>query len=406
MFIFNKISDLLSTLHKEGKLIDIIFGTQRKSIKYDDLLNYDYEPQRIDELLQKNILIKSGSYIELNSDLRDFFEKFTDNYKEINTDYTTGIIRDIRENLEYFTNETKSEKKQDYLNKIKRNLRNIGTDILRNINNIRNYHENEIITEQNFRITKIKLENLDKRKKEVDTLINELKNLLREDSLDFFVKTSNDSDMLNIITDLHKKLSVAQKNWIDITQKILVYINQIKLQSELTKKIIELKKLKDELVLRSSSDFEKVIGNEISLFFQPELRYSTKLSISNLQTDEGLEIIEKVNKKKKRKLLLISEDNNPIEEDFFDAKSEEKQIINLQKLQLAFNSQSKNLFDFLIDYNFNSELSVNEKITLFCQFASQFSDEIQFTDKYSTFINSNKEISSFNSIEYAVILPK
>lgn len=406
MFIFNKISDLLSTLHKEGKLIDIIFGTQRKAVKYDDLLNYDYEPQHINELVTKNILLKSGSYVELNSDLRDFFEKFTDNYKEINTEYTAGIIRDVKENLQYFTNETKTERKQFYLDKIKRNLRDVGSDILRNINNIRDYHENEIITEQNFKLTKIKLENLDKRKKEVDILINELKSLLKEDSIDFFVKTANDSEMLNIVVDLHKKLSVAQKNWIDITQKILVYINQIKQQSELTKKIIELKKLKDELVIRSVSDIETIIQNENALIFQPELRFSTKLSIANLQSDEGIEAVEKVNKKQKRKLLLISEDNSPIEDDYFDANIEERQVINLQKLMRAFNSQSKNLFDFLIDYNYNTEFTVNEKITLFCRFASQFGDDINFTEKYSKFINTEKDINHFNSIEYAVILPK
>jgi len=406
MFLYNKISDLLSTLHKEGKLIDLIFGTQRKAIKYDDLLNYDYEAQHIEELIRKNILIKSGSYVELNSDLRDFFEKFTDNYKEINTDYTAGVIRDIRENLQYYTNENKTEKKQDYLSKIKRNLRDVGNDILRNINNIRDYHENDVITEQNFKLTKIKLENLDKRKNEVDTLISELKILLKEDTLDFFVKTSNDNDMLQIIVDLHRKLSVAQKNWIDITQKILVYINQIKLQSELAKKIVELKKLKDELVIRSATDFDTILQNDNSLFFQPEIRFSTKLSLSILQSDEGIELIEKVNKNKKRKLLQISEDNQPIENDYFETKTEEKQIIDFKKLKFAFNSQNRNLFDFIIDYKFNADLSINERITLFCQFASQFSDDINCTDRYSLFSNPVRDVNSFNTIEYAVVLPK
>ncbi len=405
MFLFNKISDFIALLNKERKLIDIIFSTQKKAVRYDDLLNFDYEAHRIEELIEKNILIKSGrDNIELSSSLRDFLDKFTDNYKEINTEYTEWIIRDIRENFDYYEKENKYEEKQIYLNKIKRNLRDIGQDILQNINNIRDNVENVIATEQNYKLKKIKLENYDKRRKKINVLMNDITELLKKDNWKFFIKTSGDNDLLQIVANLHKKLSVAHKNWIDITQKIIVYLNQVKLQTELTKKIIKLKELKNELILRTTSNFETIIQNETSLFFQQDLRFSTKPSLAFLETENGIELIENINSKKKRKLLNIKSDETPIENEFFNENTEEKQRINMEKIKLSFNSQSENLFDFLIDYKYNMNMPINKRITLYCQFASQYSDDINITEKYNIYNNTNNE--EFNTIEYAVILPK
>jgi hypothetical protein len=59
-------------------------------------------------------------------------------------------------------------------------------------------------------------------------------------------------------------------------------------------------------------------------------------------------------------------------------------------------SRGGDLFDFINNYNFEKELSFEEKVTLFCKLASQFRDDFSISDTYSKIEN----------IEYALITPK
>ena len=101
MFAFNSIKDLISTLYKEREIIDFLFSKRKNSVKYDNLLEFvSFEEEKLTSLIEKNILVQFGSTVDLNQDILDFLEKFTDSIEEINYEYTSGLIRILKENIQ------------------------------------------------------------------------------------------------------------------------------------------------------------------------------------------------------------------------------------------------------------------------------------------------------------------
>ncbi len=71
-------------------------------------------------------------------------------------------------------------------------------------------------------------------------------------------------------------------------------------------------------------------------------------------------------------------------------------MINLEEIRNEFVGTSDNLFNFILNYDFLKEVDFNERVTIFCQVASQFELELKFENEYQ----------KNNGIEYALIYPK
>ena len=150
MFNFDTITEFIEILHKNRKIIDFMFKKRKRTVSYENLMAYaDYRQEKIDFLIDENILLQSGNTIELNDELIDFFEKFSNATEDINNEYTDGLIADLRTRTEIFAEEKSPDKKDEYLLKIKSILRKIGNNILENINKIRANINDVYATEQN-----------------------------------------------------------------------------------------------------------------------------------------------------------------------------------------------------------------------------------------------------------------
>ena len=175
MFAFNSIKDLISTLYREREIIDFLFSKRKNSIKYDNLLEFvNFEEEKLISLIEKNILIQFGNTIDLNQDILDFLEKFTDSIEEINYEYTSGLIRILKENIQNWELEKRPTKQNEYLLKIKRNIGNVGKDVLRNVTTLRGSVEDVFATEKVFSIKKSKLQEYDNKRKNLDELLEQI----------------------------------------------------------------------------------------------------------------------------------------------------------------------------------------------------------------------------------------
>jgi len=85
-----------------------------------------------------------------------------------------------------------------------------------------------------------------------------------------------------------------------------------------------------------------------------------------------------------------------ISDELLENSVEEEIMINLEEIKNRFIATSDNLFDFIINYDFLKEVDFNERVTIYCQMASQYELELKIENKYQ--IN--------NDIEYALIYPK
>lgn len=397
MFAFNSIKDLISTLYKEREIIDFLFSKRKNSVKYDNLLEFvNFEEEKLTSLIEKNILVQFGSTVDLNQDILDFLEKFTDSIEEINYEYTSGLIRILKENIQNWELEKRPNKQNEYLLKIKRNIGNVGKDVLRNVTTLRGSVEDAFATEKVFSIKKNKLQEYDNKRKNLDDLLEQIDSFFRESTWEYFIKMVQDDELNQIILKLDRDIIIARQNLIDITQKILDFINRIRQDSQIFKHIQKVKILKDQLLLAEKSNFIDVISKDNSLQFQNEIRFSTPLSLDYIQSEDAYNILLRISYKLKKSINIDEKSSGIIRNEFLNGKDKNHYVVDTNKLKESFLSRGGDLFDFINNYNFEKELSFEEKVTLFCKLASQFRDDFSISDTYSKIEN----------IEYALITPK
>lgn len=398
MFNYDSIKEFIEILYRERKIIDFLFTKRTKSVSYENLMSFvDYDSDKIEYLTDEEILLRTGNTIELNDELKEFFEKFSNATEDINNEYTDGLIKDLQTKTELFTAEKKPDKRDEYLLKIKSALRKIGKNILGNINQVRKNISNDFVTEKSYKIKKIKLDDYERKTKQIEGLINNINKLLKSSDWEYFVKIADDNVLLYIITDLRKDISLAWINFGDITQKIIDFHNQIRTQSDFYKKLQKIKNLKDKRILSENSNIEQILLDENSLLFSENQRFTTQLSIPYLQSDEAYFLLQKAKQTYRQKVTLIRK-KAAGELSGESLKKKEKNVLTVSpaNLKQLFTATNDELFNFINTFNFEQELTLEQKATLFCKIASQFGDELQHTG----------EFIEFEDVEYAVIKPK
>lgn len=389
------INDFIEILYKNRQILETLFQRRQKSVYIEQvlpLLNYDNE--KIDFLVENEILFKIGNTIVINDIIKDFFEKFTNATEDINNEYTEGLLRDLKAKIEIFNEQRSIDKKDEYLLKIKTDLRKIGQNIHSNVNQIRKNIYEAYITEKNIKIRKIILDENDRKAHQIEKLISAIQDFIKSNEWEFFRKNAEDNTLEYIVTNLFKSINVAWRNLTDIIQKIIDFHNQIRLQSETFKKLQKIKQLKDNGTIKEYTNIESILIRENALFYNEQQRFNYNISVPFLQSDEGYYVIVKAREKIKQQNTIIKP---KIATEVLELTSEKQEqnllSINPLKIKQQFLSGSGELFDFINNYEFEQNLSFEEKVTLFCKIASLYNTEFSHTGDYKM----------FNDIEYAVI---
>jgi len=398
MNTFNNIKELLSALKREEKLISEMF-TKRKALDYK--FNYaldvvDNEEDRIKYLIERSVLRENGNYIEIDDLYIEFFEQVLDINEEINLSYINENIKIIKENILYYFNENNEQRKYGYLKGIKKTLRKIGIITLKSVIDLRRNVDNTFKNEANYTNKQLKLENLDTKRTIIKSLIKQTLLLINEEELTFF-NTATDEELYQTIINLKYNLRESSHNLIEIEKQIIDYLNQIKLQGKFIEKIRKLKYLKDQFLIESETNLKNILSTKTDVVFEKRSFEPLKLSIDFLREDENVfSIIKKVAKKHldRKQFKPILADN--ISNEFLTNSVEEEIMVNLEEVKNHFIATSDNLFNFIINYDFSKEISFDERVTFFCQIASQYETELIIENRFE-----QKE-----SVEFALIYPK
>jgi hypothetical protein len=398
MNTFISIKELLSTLVREHKLLTEMFEKRKTlSYKYDLALEMvDYNEERIQYLISHSVIRQNGSFLEIEEQFKDFFEQVLEVNEEINTSSINSNIQNVKENILYYLKENNEIRKYDYLRKVKNALRKIGNITLRNVVDLKRNIDNTFKNEPNYKVKKAKLENLDKKRIDINSFIEQTYQLISEEELSFF-KSALDDELSRVITQLKLQLNECRHNLIEIQKQIIEYLNQIKYQSGVIEKLRQLKYLKDQFTIRADTDIDKVILKNDDVIFEANPAYPLKLSLEYLQSDNDaytsiLRIAKRIKSLVKIKLPLAGKISN----EYLQLNVEEEIQINLEEVRNSFIASGNNLFDFVLAYNFEKELSFDEKVTVYCQLISQYDSSFALTEKYS----------SQQEIEYAMVYPK
>lgn len=396
MKTFSNIKELVSTLNREEKLLSEMF-TKRKSLNYK--LNYalemvDSNEDRINLLLQLSVIRENGGFLEIDDQFLEFFEQVLDVNEEINLSYINDNIKSIKENINYYFNENSDNRKYAYLKFIKKTFRKMGLITFRSVVDLRRNIENTFKNESNYKNKQLKLESLDQKRTVVKDLITQTLSLINNEELTFF-KTATDEELNKIIKDLKHNLSECNHNLIEIEKQIIDYLNQIKYQGRFLSKLRKLKYLKDQFRIESETDIKQVLSERKQVIFEKRISEPINISIDYLRDDEIVSsIIKRLAKRNSDKLNYCPEVAENISDEYLGNSIEQEVMINLEDVRNHFLATSDNLFNFIVNYDFSKEVDFNQRVTIFCQMASQF--EFSFENEYRT----------ENGIEYALIYPK
>jgi len=398
MNTFTSIKELLSTLQREIKLLTEMFEKRKLlSYKYEMALEIvDFNEERIQYLINHSVIRQNGIFLEIDDQFLHFFEEVLEINEEINIFSINMNIQNVKENILYYLKENSENRKNNYLRAVKNAIRKIGIITLRNIVDLKRNIDNTFKNEPNYKVKKAKLEILDQKRIDINNLIEQTYRLINDDEQTFF-KSAIDDELTNVLNYLKLQLNECRHNLIEIQKQIIEYLNQIKYQSVVIEKLRQIKYLRDQFTIRASTNIDQLIENRNLVIFEANPVYYIKLSLDHLtDNDEASLSIKKVAAKQKTTKKITFNLAPDITDFYLHPATEEEIQINLEEVRNGFLASGNQLFDFVLSYQFEKDLSFEEKVTVYCQLVSLYESSFDITDQFD----------SNNEVEYAIVYPK
>ena len=396
MTLFKNIKEMLKTLNGAQDLLSEMFEKRNAfSYEYEMGVSFFNDATKIDKLIEQEIIIKNGIYIEIDEKYLKFFEVILEVNEQISTAFITDTISKIKESIIYYFSENKEEKKYTYVRKIKSSLQEIARIINRSIIDLNRNIENTFKTETNYQIKFSKLQDFDEKRNQIKTLIEKTNDLIKEEEKTFF-SIATDNELSEIVNKLALQLGEARTSILETHNQIIKYINQIKYNTQLIEKLKQVKYLKDQFELKSKTNFVAVLEQDNALFLQRKPTFSTRISLSYLQTDEGRDLTEKIAKKFKNKTKIQKKIAQNISNEYLQTEVKKEYFLDLEEVKRGFMASGNNLFDFVRLYDFKEKLDFGEKMTVFCRLVSSYEKEFIITDTFKT----------IDEVEFALVYPK
>lgn len=390
---FRTIEELVKVLDREKTLFRDMFE-RRKSFAYrtDIAMEVvDYRRERIQYLIDHGVIHENGDFLEMEDLYVQFFEEVLDMNEEISVSSVKEYLDSLKENINYYLQETNENRKNQYQSNVRKTLRRIGLRTLKNIIDLKRNVDTAYKQEPNYKIKKSRLANLDEKRKGIKVLIKECERMMEDEGV--FFKIAADPEMQRTTMDVRNDFTEADHNLLEIEHQIIDYINQIEQQSLLFKKIRKLKYLKDQLTWREDTNIVRIIEGKNPLWMEKRPYNRIFLSLDMLRgSEEAYSIIRKIAGRTIVRRLARTE-ADPLDETYMHNSIEEVNAVNMTELWNAFKAQGNHLFAFIKDYSYKQQHTLGDYIILYCQMATLHSEELRITDDYE----------QYDKIEYALI---
>lgn len=408
MYIFRSIHEIINTVAAARGLLAEMFEKRKiLSFRYSDALALLKDDEnRLKLLIEKEVIHQNGNFVELDARFMDFFELLLEANEEINTAVIDENIEYLHELMDYYLKERIATRKASYVRNIKITFQKIARTTIRNIMNLQTSIDNAFKHEPTYQIKIAKLENLDKKRINIQQLIDTTENLILHEERQFFQQATDD-ELNRILLELRRELQLSAHSLIRAQQDIINYLNQIKSQVILVEKIRRVKYLQDQFELRAKSNLAEVLEREHSILLEGTAPSSFKLSINYLNTDEARPIILKVMKNLQHRETIRSNEAGAFSDEDLASQSMYQETISLEETVGNYiqaqteamwkdaTAQPEDLFSFLMRYPFRQEVSEEERTTLFCQIVSLYESQFRISEEFGIYKN----------YEYARIYP-
>lgn len=371
---------------------------QRKTIavKYDDALEtLDGDENKLKLLITYGVIVKTGDSLELDDAYQRFFEEVLSVNEDINISSVKMYIDKLNLGINSYLAAENNTRREGFLREIRHTFKSIDNATCRNVIDLKRNVDDTYKQEPNFKIKELRLKDFDEKARLIGELIHQTERVMDEQTI--FFSTAADYGLKQTVSEVREGLRESAHGLIAVTAQIIDYLNRIEYQSRLVKRVRQLKYLRDQFMIEQATNVKELMAQTDAVWMERQPKYITRVSLDFLHNeDTALDILDNIRRRLSKKANIKSRLAEKIDISYLEEQTETTRAFNHQELLNGFLAQSSDLFYYVWNYSFTDSLDKELRLVLFLQMASQYPDQMHYTD----------EIKTIDNIEYPIIYPR
>ncbi len=397
MAIFRSIKELTRALQQGSKLLGNMF-LQRKTVgvKYDDALDtLDGDENKLKYLITYGVVVQMGDSLELDDAYQRFFEEVLAVNEDINISSVKMYIDKLNLSISSYLEAENNSRREGFLRDIRHTFKNIDNATQRNVIDLKRNVDDTYKQEPNFKIKELRLKDFDEKARVIGELIHQTERVMDEQTI--FFSSVSDYGLKQTISEVREGLRESAHGLIAVSAQIIDYLNRIEYQSRLVKRVRQLKYLRDQFMIEQATNVKELMAQTNVVWMERQPKYTTRVSLDFLRNEDiALGILDNIRQRLTKKASIKSRLAEKIDKAYLEEQTENTMAFNHQELLNGFLAQSSDLFHYLWNYSFTETLDKESRLVLFLQMASQYPDQMLYTD----------EIQTIDNIAYPIIYPQ
>ena len=397
MATFRSIKELTRALQQGTKLLSNMF-LQRKTIavKYDDALEtLDGDENKLKLLITYGVIVQTGDSLELDDAYQRFFEEVLAVNEDINISSVKMYIDKLNLGINSYLAAENNTRREGFLREIRHTFKSIDNATRRNVIDLKRNVDDTYKQEPNFKIKELRLKDFDEKARLIGELIHQTERVMDEQTI--FFSTAADYGLKQTVREVREGLRESAHGLIAVTAQIIDYLNRIEYQSRLVKRVRQLKYLRDQFMIEQATNVKELMAQTDAVWMERQPKYITRVSLDFLRNeDTALDILDNIRRRLSKKANISSRLAEKIDANYLEEQTETTRAFNHQELLNGFLAQSSDLFYYVWNYSFTDSLDKESRLVLFLQMASQYPDQMRYTD----------EIKTIDNIDYPIIFPR
>ena len=397
MATFRSIKELTRALQQGSKLLSNMF-LQRKTIavKYDDALEtLDGDENKLKLLITYGVIVKTGDSLELDDAYQRFFEEVLSVNEDINISSVKMYIDKLNLGINSYLAAENNTRREGFLREIRHTFKSIDNATHRNVIDLKRNVDDTYKQEPNFKIKELRLKDFDEKARLIGELVHQTERVMEEQTI--FFSTAADYGLKQTVSEIREGLRESAHGLIAVTAQIIDYLNRIEYQSRLVKRVRQLKYLRDQFMIEQATNVKELMSQTDAVWMERQPKYITRVSLDFLRNEDiALDILDNIRRRLSKKANISSRLAEKIDANYLEEQTETTRAFNHQELLNGFLAQSSDLFYYVWNYSFSDSLDKELRLVLFLQMASQYPEQMRYTD----------EIKTIDNIDYPIIYPR
>ena len=397
MATFRSIKELTRALQQGTKLLSNMF-LQRKTIavKYDDALEtLDSDENKLKLLITYGVIVQTGDSLELDDAYQRFFEEVLAVNEDINISSVKMYIDKLNLGINSYLAAENNTRREGFLREIRHTFKSIDNTTRRNVIDLKRNVDDTYKQEPNFKIKELRLKDFDEKARLIGELIRQTERVMDEQTI--FFSTATDYGLKQAVSEVREGLRESAHGLIAVTAQIIDYLNRIEYQSRLVKRVRQLKYLRDQFMIEQATNVKELMAQTDAVWMERQPKYITRVSLDFLRNEDiALDILDNIRRRLSKKANISSRLAEKIDANYLEEQTETTRAFNHQELLNGFLAQSSDLFYYVWNYSSSDSLDKELRLVLFLQMASQYPEQMRYTD----------EIKTIDNIDYPIIYPR